>query len=111
MIAKEWWEARWGLGLAMVMVFLILAIVPQSYSRIQADIEREISYMEKDLASPDSCMIAGEEIPKGMPSEEEFEQDMRKQISQMKEPGYAVDVARWQLESVSAQGLLRGRSR
>lgn len=101
MIAKEWWEARWGFGLALVVVVLVLAIAPQSYSRIQADIERNISYMKRDLASPVGYMPAGEGLPEGMPSEEEFKQDMREQISRMKEPEYAASVANVQLEGVS----------
>lgn len=91
MLAKEWWNARWKLALAVLAVLAFVAVTPKSYAMIQDDLQFEIRMMRAQLESPESFMGPGP-VPPGYTTES-YEEEMRDEIERMQRPDYAADMA------------------
>lgn len=98
MIVKEWRDARWKFVLAAVALLALAAVAPRSFDRIQADVEEEIRWMEREIQSPTSVQIGPASAP---PQDQaEFERHMQEQVRNMQRPEYLVRSARGEVISL-----------
>lgn len=95
MIAKEWRDARWKLLIGVLAFLLIAAVAPRPYERVKMSVQKEIQMMEQGIQEPVRLP------PTEGPAEaERFKQQMRKDLEDMREPGYPARSAGWELEYV-----------
>jgi hypothetical protein len=101
-IAREWRDARWGLLICLAAILGIVFVAPRSFEKIQADNQRMIEGLQKDLASPDVGLL-----PPDVPAEvraqerghvEEARKYMREEIERRQRPGYLVMEAGWEIK-------------
>ena len=102
MIAKEWRDARWKLLLAVVAFLAFAALVPRSYDKLQADVERQIRWTQQDLRSSSN----GQGPFEGLPVEERrrLEVQQREELRDMQRLGFAVETARGELRNLQQVG-------
>ena len=97
MIAKEWRDARWKLLIALAAILVIVFVVPRTYEQIQADARREIEQMQREIESPDAGLLTPDMPPEVRERESQYvddaRDDMRRQIADMRTPGYSVAMA------------------
>lgn len=101
MIAKEWRDARWKFVLAAVAFLALVAIMPRTFDRIQADVEREIRWTIQEIQSPDTANGPGG-IPPG--EQRRFENQMREELRRIEGPGYPVEYAREEVAYLQGTG-------
>jgi ABC-2 type transport system permease protein len=99
MIAKEWRGARWKLLLGMFAFLALAALAPRPYERVLAGVETEIRSMERELEKPVRLPPGA-----GRAGDERFERQMRQDLEVMREPGYPVEVAGWELQEIQRVG-------
>lgn len=90
MVAKEWRDARWKFVLAAVVFLALVAIMPRTFDRIQADVEREIRWTAQEIQSPDTANGPGRVPPR---EQRQFEDQLREELRRIERPGYAVEYA------------------
>jgi len=102
MISKEWRDARWKLLIALAAILVIVFVLPRSYEKIQADTRRDIERMQRDIESPDAGLLPPD-IPPEMREQElnNYVDDMRSQIEDMRTPGYLVAMAESEIRGFS----------
>ena len=99
MIAKEWRDARWKLLLGVLAFLMFLAAAPRSYETIIAQTKTQIEYAEKDLATPG---LAG--APEEMRPLPDHEEQLRKELDELRSPGYPVKMAGGEMTDVHYGG-------
>lgn len=99
MIAKERRDARWKLLIGALVLLTIVTVFPRPYEMGVADTERQTRELERELQRP--VRLAPPETPADV---ERFKEQMREDVEKMKQPGYPVKAAGWELQEVQRLG-------
>lgn len=101
MVAKEWHDARWKLLIGVLAFLVFVSVAPRPYERIVAETERQIEYIKKDIRTP-----GRPGVPEGMevPTPRNYEEQQRKELERMQEPGFRVEAARWEIMDIHHGG-------
>ena len=99
MVAKEWRDARWKFLLGALALLSFVLFAPRSYETIVAQTEREVEYIEQDLATPG---VAG--APEEMRPPPNHEQQQRQELREIQSPEYPVKMAGWEMTDIHYGG-------